>query len=207
MSDFTRSSHTCVYTCIVPWSTPGEVWQWLDWSCRPTCWTAASHTAPRSRCSSSGDTAWSLGITHVNITCTQRNKEKCIHHNAREKVLCKLLTLEIVFRTPEREDKVLYLIAENSCGVQIFMNRLVSGKIKAMGVVTSCKKVSLALELRLSEGTKTTKISSTGDFTKICTCKNIPLYNNPRGWVNQRLGESNSNIQCSISLPIWSSAW
>ena len=51
--------------------------------------------------------------------------------------------------------------------VQIFVDfsdRLVSVKIKAMGVVTSCKKVSCALELRLIEGTniKTVKISSEG---------------------------------------------
>ena len=35
-----------------------------------------------------------------------------------------------------------------------FVDRLVSVKMKTMGVVTSCKKVNHTLELRLIEGTK-----------------------------------------------------
>ena len=38
--------------------------------------------------------------------------------------------------------------------MQIFVDRLVSAKIKTMGVVTSCKKVSHVLELRLMGGMK-----------------------------------------------------
>ena len=50
-----------------------------------------------------------------------------------------------------------------------------------MGMVTSCKKVSHMLKLKLIEGTKikTAKISSEGlwgDSVKICTCENIPPY-------------------------------
>ena len=60
------------------------------------------------------------------------------------------------------------------------MDRLVFAKLKTMGVVTSYKKVSRALELRSIEGTKikTTKISSEGlrgNSTEICTHENIPL--------------------------------
>ena len=63
-----------------------------------------------------------------------------------------------------------------------FVDRLVSAKIKTMGVVTSCKKVSHALELRSIEGTKTktAKIIISeglwGDFTKICTREKISRY-------------------------------
>ena len=62
-----------------------------------------------------------------------------------------------------------------------FADRLVSAKIQTMGVVTSCKKVSHVLELRLIKGTKikNTNISSEvlrGDSTKICTHENAPRY-------------------------------
>ena len=60
-----------------------------------------------------------------------------------------------------------YRVAGNFRRVQIFMDFadwLVSPKIKNMGVVTSCKKVSRVLELRSIEGTKikTTKIADYG---------------------------------------------
>ena len=50
--------------------------------------------------------------------------------------------------------KYIYCIVGNFCRLQIFTDRLVSAKTKIMGVVTSYKKLSCTLKLRLIEGTK-----------------------------------------------------
>ena len=72
----------------------------------------------------------------------------------------------------------------NFCRVQIivdFADKLVSAKIKTMGMVTSCIKVSRILKLRSIEGAKinTAKIifsseGRRGDSTKICTHEKYP---------------------------------